>query len=73
MAGHFSLEGARGVGSQSGETSRGGASVTRRGSSSAGQPKGEPAALGRLVAVASMSSEVGDGGGGLGGPSGLGG
>jgi hypothetical protein len=37
-------------------------SVTGRGSSSAGQPKGEPVALGRLVAAASVSPEVGDAG-----------
>jgi hypothetical protein len=55
------------VGSQSGERRRGGVPVTGRGSSSAGQPKGEPAALGPLVAAASMSLEVGDGGSGPGG------
>jgi hypothetical protein len=44
-----------------------------KGSSSAGQPKGEPTALGRPVVVASASPEVGDGGSGLGEPSGLGG
>jgi hypothetical protein len=36
MAGHFNLEGARRVGSRSAERSRGGASITGRGSSSAG-------------------------------------
>jgi hypothetical protein len=64
MTGRFGLEGARGMGSHSGETSRGGTSVTGRGSSSAGQPKGEPTVLGRPVAVASASPEVGDGRGG---------
>jgi hypothetical protein len=34
---------------------------------------GEPAALGRPVAVASVSPGVGDGGSGLGGPTELGG
>jgi hypothetical protein len=73
MADHFSLEGMSGVGSQSGERRRGGMSITGRGSSSIGQPKGEPAALGR-PATTSMSLEVGDrGGGGPSGPSGLGG
>jgi hypothetical protein len=72
MVGRFSLEGSREVGSQSGERRRGGASVTGRGSSSVGQSKGKLAALERLVVVASMSPEVGDGGSGPGGPSGLG-
>jgi hypothetical protein len=70
MVGHFGLEGAREVGNRSGERRRGSVSVTGRGSSSTGQPKGEPTALGRPVAVASVSPEVGDGGSG---PSGLGG
>jgi hypothetical protein len=48
-------------------------SVTGRGSSSAGQPKGEPAALGWPVVAASLCPEVGDGGSGPGGPSRLGG
>jgi hypothetical protein len=59
MADHFSLEGMSGVGSQSGERRRGGMSITGRGSSSVGQPKGEPTALGR-PATASMSLVVGD-------------
>jgi hypothetical protein len=66
MAGRLNLEGTRKVGSQSGERRRDGASVTGRGSSLPGQPKGEPV-------VASVSPEVGDGRSGLGGPSGLGG
>jgi hypothetical protein len=66
---HALGDGARGlVGSRSGERRRGGASVTGRGSCSAGQPKGEPAALGRPVAAAFVSPEVGDGGSGPGGP-----
>jgi hypothetical protein len=72
-ADHFGLEGARELGSRSGEKRRGNASVTGRGSSSAVQPKGEPAALGRPVEATSMSPEVGDGGSGPGGPTGLGG
>jgi hypothetical protein len=52
MAGRFSLEGAREVGSQIGDRRRGSAFVTGRGSSSAGQTKGEPAALARSVAAA---------------------
>jgi hypothetical protein len=52
MAGYFGLEGAREMGSQSGLRRQGGASFTRRGSSLVGQPKGEPAVLGRLVAAA---------------------
>jgi hypothetical protein len=65
---HALGDGARGlVGSRSGERRRGGASVTGRGSCSAGQPKGEPAALGRPVAAAFVSPEVGDGGSGPGG------
>jgi hypothetical protein len=62
MAGRLGLEGTREVGSQSGERRRGGTSVTGRGSSSTGQLKGEPAALGWPVVVASVSLEVGDGG-----------
>jgi hypothetical protein len=54
MADCFGLDGMRGVGRG------GGASITGRGSSSAGQPKGEQAVLGRLVVAASMSLEVGD-------------
>jgi hypothetical protein len=53
MVGRFSLEGAREVGSQSGERRQGGVSVTGRGSSSVGQPKGELTALGQPVVVAS--------------------
>jgi hypothetical protein len=63
MVGRFGLEGMRGVESQSGERRRGGTSVTGRGSCSAGQSKGEPAVLGRLVA--SARTEVGDEGGGV--------
>jgi hypothetical protein len=73
MTGHFGLGGARELGSRSGEKRRGDASVTGRGSSSVVQPKGEPAALGWPVAAASVSPEVGDGGSGPGGPTGLGG
>jgi hypothetical protein len=74
MVGRFGLDGTRGVGSQSGERRRGGASIIGRGSSSVWQSKGEPTALGQPVVVASASPEVGDGGGGgPGGPSGLGG
>jgi hypothetical protein len=61
------------VGSWSGERRRGGTFVTGRGSNSAGQPKGEPAAPRRPVVAASASPEVGDRGGGPGGPSGMGG
>jgi hypothetical protein len=42
-------------------------SVTGCWSSSAGQAKGEPAALGRPMAAASVSSEVIEGGSGPGG------
>jgi hypothetical protein len=69
VAGCFGLEGVREVGSGSGERRRGGASITGRVNSSAGQPKCEPAALGRSMAAASVSPEVGDGGSGPGGPS----
>jgi hypothetical protein len=67
MAGCFGLDGAREVGSQSGERRRGSVSVTGCWSSSAGQAKGEPAALGRPMAAASVSSEVIEGGSGPGG------
>jgi hypothetical protein len=46
--------------------------LLERGSSSAGQPKGEPTVLGQPVA-ASVSPKVGDGGSGPVGPSRLGG